>query len=56
MRLESRAGSDKRSLFERVVEFLSPGPDSRAELRALMARKSGVLFISVAVVASMRVP
>jgi magnesium and cobalt transporter len=23
---------DKRSLFERVVEFLSPGPDSKAEL------------------------
>ncbi|KAB2873208.1 MAG: CBS domain-containing protein [Ideonella sp.] len=37
MRLESRAGSDKRSLFERVVEFLSPGPDSRAELIETLA-------------------
>jgi len=36
MRLEPRA-SDKRSLFERVVEFLSPGPDSRAELIATLA-------------------
>jgi magnesium and cobalt transporter len=26
------AGPDKRSLFERLVEFLSPGPDSRDEL------------------------
>jgi len=28
---------DKRSLFERVVEFLSPGPDSKDELIAALA-------------------
>ncbi|MCA0177850.1 MAG: CBS domain-containing protein [Proteobacteria bacterium] len=28
---------DKRSLFERIVEFLSPGPDSTAELMATLA-------------------
>lgn len=28
---------DKRSLFERLVEFLSPGPDSRAELIEALA-------------------
>ena len=35
----SRAGAeaDKRSLFERVVEFLSPGPDSRDELIETLA-------------------
>ena len=34
-----RAGaeSDKRTLFERLVEFLSPGPDSRAELIETLA-------------------
>jgi magnesium and cobalt transporter len=34
-----RAGAeaDKRSLFERVVEFLSPGPDSRDELIETLA-------------------
>jgi magnesium and cobalt transporter len=26
------AGSDKRSFFTRLIEFLSPGPDSKAEL------------------------
>ena len=29
--------SDKRTLFERLVEFLSPGPDSRAELIETLA-------------------
>ncbi|HWP19134.1 MAG TPA: transporter associated domain-containing protein [Burkholderiaceae bacterium] len=28
---------DKRSLFERLVEFLSPGPDSKAELMETLA-------------------
>jgi magnesium and cobalt transporter len=32
----SRTG-DKRNLFERLVEFLSPGPDSRAELMKTLA-------------------
>ena len=34
-----RAGAhqDRRSLFERVVEFLSPGPDSKAELIETLA-------------------
>jgi hemolysin (HlyC) family protein len=34
-----RAGTeaDKRTLFERLVEFLSPGPDSRAELIETLA-------------------
>ena len=31
-----RAG-DRRSLFERLVEFISPGPDSKAELIELLA-------------------
>jgi magnesium and cobalt transporter len=31
------AGGDKRSLFERLVEFLSPGPDSRDELIETLA-------------------
>ena len=31
------AEADKRTLFERVVEFLSPGPDSRAELIETLA-------------------
>jgi magnesium and cobalt transporter len=33
----SRSAEDKRSLFERLVEFISPGPDSRAELIATLA-------------------
>jgi magnesium and cobalt transporter len=37
MRLDPRSSSDKRSLFERLVEFLSPGPDSRAELIETLA-------------------
>ncbi len=32
-----RAGADKRSLLERLVEFISPGPDSRAELLETLA-------------------
>jgi magnesium and cobalt transporter len=32
-----RAGTDKRTLLERLVEFISPGPDSRAELLATLA-------------------
>jgi magnesium and cobalt transporter len=31
------AHPDKRGLFERLVEFISPGPDSRAELIATLA-------------------
>jgi len=61
MRLESRAG-DKRSLFERVVEFLSPGPDSRAELietladaeqRELIAPESRIMLEGVIRMADM---
>ncbi len=37
MRLDPRSSIDKRSLFERVVEFLSPGPDSRADLMETLA-------------------
>ena len=33
----SPAEVDKRTLFERLVEFLSPGPDSRAELIETLA-------------------
>jgi magnesium and cobalt transporter len=33
----ARPGADKRSLLERLVEFISPGPDSRAELLATLA-------------------
>jgi magnesium and cobalt transporter len=33
----SRPTEDKRSLFDRLVEFISPGPDSRAELIATLA-------------------
>jgi len=31
------AGADKRSFFERLVEFVSPGPDSKAELIRTLA-------------------
>jgi magnesium and cobalt transporter len=31
------ASADKRSFFERLVEFLSPGPDSKAELLKTLA-------------------
>jgi magnesium and cobalt transporter len=31
------AAADKRSLFERLFEFISPGPDSRAELLRVLA-------------------
>jgi magnesium and cobalt transporter len=62
MRLEPRAGSDKRSLFERVVEFLSPGPDTRAELietladaeqRELIAPESRIMLEGVIRMADM---
>ena len=33
----ARAGADRRGLFERLVEFLSPGPDSKAELIKTLA-------------------
>ena len=32
-----RPTEDKRSLFDRLIEFISPGPDSRAELIATLA-------------------
>jgi magnesium and cobalt transporter len=32
-----RPYEDKRSLFDRLIEFISPGPDSRAELIATLA-------------------
>ncbi|HOM15311.1 MAG TPA: transporter associated domain-containing protein [Rubrivivax sp.] len=35
--LRPRTTEDKRSLFDRLVEFLSPGPDSRAELMSMLA-------------------
>jgi hemolysin (HlyC) family protein len=62
MRLEHRAGSDKRSLFERLVEFLSPGPDSRDELietladaehRELIAPESRIMLEGVIRMADM---
>ncbi|HEY6356070.1 MAG TPA: transporter associated domain-containing protein [Burkholderiaceae bacterium] len=62
MRLDPRAGSDKRSLFERVVEFLSPGPDTRAELietladaehRELIAPESRIMLEGVIRMADM---
>ncbi|HMO48207.1 MAG TPA: transporter associated domain-containing protein [Rubrivivax sp.] len=34
---QPQPAEDKRSLFERLVEFISPGPDSRAELIATLA-------------------
>jgi magnesium and cobalt transporter len=34
---QQRRSADKRSLFERLVEFISPGPDSKAELIATLA-------------------
>ena len=33
----TRPSEDKRSLFDRLVDFISPGPDSRAELMATLA-------------------
>jgi magnesium and cobalt transporter len=62
MRLEHRAGGDKRSLFERLVEFLSPGPDSRDELietladaehRELIAPESRIMLEGVIRMADM---
>ncbi len=37
MRGHAAAEGDKRSLFERLVEFVSPGPDSKAELIKTLA-------------------
>jgi magnesium and cobalt transporter len=62
MRLESRSSGDKRSLFERVVEFLTPGPDSRdqlietladAEHRELIAPESRIMLEGVIRMADM---
>jgi magnesium and cobalt transporter len=36
-RAASAAGADKRTFFERLVEFISPGPDSKAELIRTLA-------------------
>ena len=50
------AAADKRSFFERLVEFISPGPDSKAELlqtladaehRELIEPESGLLLEGV---------
>jgi magnesium and cobalt transporter len=62
MRLDPRSSSDKRSLFDRLVEFLSPGPDSRAELietladaesRELIAPESRIMLEGVIRMADM---
>jgi magnesium and cobalt transporter len=62
MRLDPRSSSDKRSLFERLVEFLSPGPDTRAELietladaesRELIAPESRIMLEGVIRMADM---
>jgi magnesium and cobalt transporter len=61
-RLDLRSSNDKRSLFERLVEFLSPGPDSRAELietladaenRELIAPESRIMLEGVIRMADM---
>jgi magnesium and cobalt transporter len=36
-RLPADRSAERRTLFERVVEFISPGPDSRAELIEILA-------------------
>jgi magnesium and cobalt transporter len=55
-RPNQRAGGDKRSFFERLVEFVSPGPDSRdalietlanAEHRELIAPESRIMLEGV---------
>jgi magnesium and cobalt transporter len=62
VRLDPRSSNDKRSLFERLVEFLSPGPDSRAELietladaenRELIAPESRIMLEGVIRMADM---
>jgi magnesium and cobalt transporter len=62
VRLDSRSSNDKRSLFERLVEFLSPGPDTRADLfetladaenRELIAPESRVMLEGVIRMADM---
>ena len=62
MRLDPRSSNDKRSLFERVVEFLSPGPDTSADLietladaenRELIAPESRIMLEGVIRMADM---
>jgi magnesium and cobalt transporter len=62
MRLDPRSSNDKRSVFERLVEFLSPGPDTRAELietladaehRELIAPESRIMLEGVIRMADM---
>jgi magnesium and cobalt transporter len=62
MRLDPRSSNDKRSLFERLVEFLSPGPDTRADLietladaenRELIAPESRIMLEGVIRMADM---
>jgi magnesium and cobalt transporter len=62
MRLDTRPSNDRRSLFERLVDFLSPGPDSRAELietladaeqRELIAPESRIMLEGVIRMADM---
>jgi len=63
MRLDPRSSSsDKRSLFDRLVEFLSPGPDTRADLietladaedRELIAPESRIMLEGVIRMADM---
>jgi magnesium and cobalt transporter len=62
MRLDPRSSGDKRGLFERLVEFLSPGPDTRAELietladaesRELIAPESRIMLEGVIRMADM---
>ncbi|MFT3818194.1 MAG: transporter associated domain-containing protein [Rubrivivax sp.] len=36
-RPQARGAPDKRNLFERLIEFVSPGPDSKAELMRTLA-------------------
>ena len=36
-RASTAAGADKRGFFERLVEMISPGPDSKAELIRILA-------------------
>jgi len=62
MRLDPRSSADKRGVFERLVEFLSPGPDTRADLietladaedRELIAPESRIMLEGVIRMADM---
>jgi magnesium and cobalt transporter len=62
VRFDLRSNHDKRSLFERLVEFLSPGPDTRADLietladaenRELIAPESRIMLEGVIRMADM---